>query len=134
MTTKAERIAQLKAELAELEKEPEQLVIFDGWEPEKGDIIYWPNLNAACVYDSVFKEKYEAKFAFRNPKQVAAILDAFCVLMELRNQEGAGTISRGDGFVFIPDIYGEFCIECWTTSSRAFRRRISKQCLKSGVN
>ena len=101
MTTKAERIAQLKAELAELEKEPEQLVIFDGWEPEKGDIIYWPNLNAECVYDSVFKEKYEAKFAFRNPKQAAAILDAFCVLMELRNQEGAGQVhSDGIGYVF----------------------------------
>ena len=90
-------IAKLKARLAELEKEPEQLVIFDGWKPGYMEVYYMPHFMDSSLYNNDKWTDHELDLLlqgkgliFKTPEQAAAVADAFCVLMELRNQEGAG--------------------------------------------
>ena len=143
MTTKEEQLAALKAEMSdlltrksaliaqidELEKEPEHkpLVIFDGWKPGMCDQYSAPDFVRDAPYgtytfnnDTYDRMIAKRCLAFRTHEQAAAVADAFCVLMELRNQEGAGLVNvNGDGYVY--EIYdGEFLYDYWCPLAKSF--------------
>lgn len=119
---KQERLAALKAQISELltrknqllgqiyelEKEPEPLVIFDGWKPELFKDCFMPDTIAGKGACLLYDDGKNTALTFNKRDKSDAVADAFCVLMELRNQEGAGQVSilNGCHIVYFNEIEG----------------------------
>lgn len=108
-----QRIANLEAELAALKAEreaeknppaPEMITVFDGWKPGPNDLYACVSLvepRGCTGYTMVMGGEVKRRCAaFKTEAQARAVADAIAVMLELRNQPGAGTYDDSeDGWV-----------------------------------
>lgn len=123
MKTKAQKIAELKAEIERLEKEAGNVWV--RFEPVREQGYWVPFFGASTMTheydfdaDDVDDEFAKKGLVFETPEQAAAVADAIIVMCQLRRCEGAGSRnSEGSGFIYQVTPNGNFMCDYWVEVS-----------------
>ena len=106
---------------------PSKVVLFDGWVPHIGEDYYAPDPISPTGAGTVLSNSNDAydqraisrAAVFQTGEKAALVADALFVMLELRNQEGAGEVGYDcQGYVLQIEPEGDIRVDTWIIPTR----------------